>query len=45
MPPERAAATEACCKRMRLIHYPDDMLPFLETGPYPLAREGELIVL
>jgi len=44
-PDEWRAATELRCKKMRLIHYPDDMLPFLETGPYPLAREGELIVL
>jgi len=31
--------------RLRLIHYPDDMLPFLEATSFELAREGELEVI
>lgn len=30
---------------MRLIHYPDDMLPMLETSSFRLMREGKLEVV
>jgi len=32
-------------KDMRLIHYPDDMLPLLESSPFPLMREGNLEIV
>lgn len=32
-------------QKLRLIHYPDDMLPLLDQSPFEIMREGELVIV
>lgn len=36
---------EMLVNSLRLIHYPDDMFPMLETSDIALAREGKLVIV